>query len=92
MSTSINVVPTCSRYEPRSAALLHMLCGYLGEDRFRAGVASFLGAHAYDVAGADELWHALSGTDEVSVGELMSPWLDTPGHPRSRWTSSTATW
>ncbi|GAB3447097.1 M1 family metallopeptidase [Actinophytocola sediminis] len=67
----------------KAAALLHMLCGYLGEDRFRAGVVSFLRTHAHGVAGAEDLWRALAGDNdnEPRVADLMSAWLDTPGHP-----------
>ena len=65
----------------KGSALLAMLESYLGEERFRRGVADYLTRYRYANATTADLWAALHGAAREPVGGLIDPWLDRPGLP-----------
>nr|AHB63590.1 LabP [Actinoplanes sp. NAI112] len=63
----------------KGAALLRQLAVHLGEDRFRAGLADYLGRHAYGNAGLADLLSALSRASGRELGSWADEWLRTTG-------------
>ena len=65
----------------KGSSVLAMLEGYLGPERFRAGVTDYLQRHAHGNAETDDLWRSLEAVSGEPVGEIAGPWIDRPGLP-----------
>jgi tricorn protease interacting factor F2/3 len=65
----------------KGCAILGMIEGYLGEDRFRTGVTDYLQRYAYGNARTEDLWAALGRSSGEAVDEIIGPWIERPGHP-----------
>ncbi|HET6436791.1 MAG TPA: M1 family metallopeptidase [Anaeromyxobacter sp.] len=65
----------------KGGAVLRMIEGYLGEDRFREGIRLYMRRHAKGNTVADDLWGALAEASREPVVELANAWLRQPGFP-----------
>jgi puromycin-sensitive aminopeptidase len=71
----------------KGGALLRMLEQFLGADRFRAGVSTYLKRHSYGNTETNDLWDAIEDTvstdggTHVPVRRLMDSWIWQPGYP-----------
>jgi puromycin-sensitive aminopeptidase len=68
----------------KGGAVLRMIEGYLGEERFREGIRLYMRRHARGNAVADDLWGALAEASREPVVELANAWIRRPGHPLVR--------
>jgi puromycin-sensitive aminopeptidase len=68
----------------KGGAVLRMVEGYLGEERFRDGIRLYMRRHAKGNAVADDLWSALSEASGEPVLELANAWIGKPGFPLVR--------
>jgi puromycin-sensitive aminopeptidase len=68
----------------KGGAVLRMIEGYLGEERFRDGIRLYMRRHAKANAVADDLWGALAETSREPVVELANSWIRQPGFPLVR--------
>jgi puromycin-sensitive aminopeptidase len=65
----------------KGGAVLRMIEGYLGEERFREGIRAYMKRHAKANAVADDLWTALGEASREPVVDLANRWIRQPGHP-----------
>lgn len=65
----------------KGARLLRMLQNHLGHEVFRAGLAAYFAAHAYQNTEADDLWRHLSRVSKKDIAEFMSAWISQSGYP-----------
>ena len=65
----------------KGGALLRMLEQYLGEERFRLGVAHYLTTHSYGNTETSDLWDAIEHTSGEPVRRMMDSWIWQPGYP-----------
>jgi puromycin-sensitive aminopeptidase len=65
----------------KGGAVLRMIEGYLGEERFRDGIRRYMRRHAKANAVADDLWRALGEASSEPVVELANAWIGAPGYP-----------
>ena len=65
----------------KGGAVLRMLEGYLGRERFRDGIRLYMRRHARGNAVAADLWRALGEASGEPVLELAEAWIDAPGFP-----------
>ena len=65
----------------KGGAVLRMIEGYLGEERFREGIRLYMRRHAKANAVADDLWGALGEASKEPVLELANAWIRQPGFP-----------
>jgi puromycin-sensitive aminopeptidase len=68
----------------KGGAVLRMIEGYLGEERFRDGIRLYMRRHATANAVADDLWAALGETSREPVVELANSWIGQAGFPLVR--------
>ncbi|MFO0580842.1 MAG: M1 family metallopeptidase [Anaeromyxobacter sp.] len=68
----------------KGGAVLRMIEGYLGADRFREGIRLYMRRHARANAVADDLWGALGEASGEPVVELANAWIRQPGFPLVR--------
>ncbi|HET8541263.1 MAG TPA: M1 family metallopeptidase [Anaeromyxobacter sp.] len=68
----------------KGGAVLRMIEGYLGEERFREGIRLYMRRHAKGNAVADDLWGALGEASREPVVELANAWIREPGFPLVR--------
>jgi puromycin-sensitive aminopeptidase len=65
----------------KGGAVLRMIEGYLGEERFREGIRAYMKRHAKANAVADDLWTALGEASREPVVDLANRWIRQSGHP-----------
>jgi aminopeptidase N len=65
----------------KTAAVLRMLESYVGEEGFRAGVNSYLQAHAYGNATATDFWTAMAQATRKPVDRIMPTFVNQAGAP-----------
>jgi puromycin-sensitive aminopeptidase len=65
----------------KGGAVLRMIEGYLGEERFREGIRLYMRRNAQGNAVADDLWGALGEASREPVVELANAWIREPGFP-----------
>jgi puromycin-sensitive aminopeptidase len=68
----------------KGGAVLRMIEGYLGAERFRSGIRVYMQRHGKGNAVADDLWGALAETSREPVVELANAWIREPGFPLVR--------
>jgi puromycin-sensitive aminopeptidase len=68
----------------KGGAVLRMIEGYLGAERFREGIRLYMRRHARGNAVADDLWGALGEASGEPVVELANSWIRKPGFPLVR--------
>lgn len=65
----------------KGSSVLRMVEGYLGSDRFQAGVTDYLHRHAWKNATSGDLWEALDHASGEPITRILRPWIERPGHP-----------
>jgi puromycin-sensitive aminopeptidase len=65
----------------KGGAVLRMIEGYLGAERFRDGIRIYMQRHARGNATAGDLWRALGEASREPVEELADAWIGQSGHP-----------
>jgi len=65
----------------KGAGVVRMIEGFLGADRFRAGVRSYLERYRERNATADDFWRELSQASGRDVGRIANAWIKKSGHP-----------
>jgi aminopeptidase N len=65
----------------KAGAVLGMVENYLGEETFRQGVHSYLAAHLYANATAEDFWGAQTTTSHQPIDKIMQSFVDKPGVP-----------
>ncbi len=65
----------------KGAAVVRMLEAYLEPEVFRAGIRSYLSAHAYGNTETTDLWDAIEASSGQPVRSIMDSWIFQGGHP-----------
>src|SRR5438105_2828183 len=65
----------------KGGAILRMIEGYLGEDRFREGIRLYMRKYREANATADDLWGALAESSGQPILELANGWIRQVGYP-----------
>jgi puromycin-sensitive aminopeptidase len=65
----------------KGGAVLRMLEGFLGEDRFRDGIRLYMRRHREANATADDLWGALGEAAGQPILEMANGWIRQTGYP-----------
>jgi aminopeptidase N len=65
----------------KGQSFIRMLESWLGEDKFREGIRSYMKQHAYSNTTTADLWLALSKSSGQPVTEMAASWTEQPGFP-----------
>ena len=65
----------------KGEAVITMLEGYAGEDVWRAGIRSYMKAHAYGNTVTDDLWKAVEGAGAKGLVSIAHDFTSQPGIP-----------
>ena len=65
----------------KAGAVIGMVENYLGAEVFRQGVQSYLKAHLYANATAEDFWNAQTANSHLPVEKIMSSFVTQPGVP-----------
>jgi puromycin-sensitive aminopeptidase len=65
----------------KGCAVMRMLENFLGEQRFMAGLRTYMKAFAFSNAAGGDLWRQLETASGQPVGALMRSWVEQPGFP-----------
>jgi len=65
----------------KGSLVLHHLCGYLGEDRFRAALARYLAQHRHGLVETADLRLACESVTGEPLDWFFEQWLHREGHP-----------
>ena len=66
----------------KGGAVLRMLEQYVGEDKFRDGIRSYLKKHEFSNTETSDLWDSIEEFSSIPVRETMNTWIFQPGYPR----------
>ncbi|MEU2420327.1 aminopeptidase N [Streptomyces sp. NPDC007851] len=67
---------------PKGASVLHQLMTYVGEDRFRTGMAAYFARHAWGTTSLQDLIDALAEASGRDLTGWRKAWLETAGTDR----------
>src|SRR5207244_10209607 len=67
--------------EEKVGAILRLIEGYLGEEKFREGIRLYMRRHREGNATADDLWGALAEASGQPILELSNGWIRQTGYP-----------
>lgn len=65
----------------KGSAIIKMLAGYLGEEKFRDGLRYYLKKHSYKNTETIHLWEAFEKISKKPVKKLMNSWTKQTGYP-----------
>jgi aminopeptidase N len=65
----------------KGASMLRMIEGYIGKERYRKGVQTYLARHTYGCAESHHLWEAFEEASSVPVTAMVQNWVGQPGYP-----------
>lgn len=65
----------------KGEAVITMLEGYAGEDVWKAGIQSYMKAHAYGNTVTDDLWKAVEGAGAKGLVSIAHDFTSKPGIP-----------
>lgn len=68
----------------KGEAVITMLEGYAGEDVWKAGIQSYMKAHAYGNTVTDDLWKAVEGAGAKGLVSIAHDFTSKPGIPLVR--------
>lgn len=65
----------------KAGAILHMVRDFIGDQRFRSGVHSFLTTHAFESVGTNEFLASFATGAGDDTAQLLERWIRQPGLP-----------
>lgn len=65
----------------KGASILRMLETYVGDDKFRNGIRSYLKDHEFGNATTEDLWSAVTAQSGKDISQLMRGWVYQDGFP-----------
>lgn len=65
----------------KGASVVRMLEQYVGADRFRAGIQTYMETHAFGNTVTSDLWNAIETATDLPVDEIMQEWIYQGGFP-----------
>ncbi len=65
----------------KGESILWMLESYVGNNKFRDGIQSYLKQHLFANATGEDLWQAIGASSGLPVPEVMKTWVLQPGFP-----------
>ncbi len=65
----------------KGESILWMLESYVGSEKFREGIQSYLKQHLFANATGEDLWEAIGSASGLPVPEVMKSWVLQPGFP-----------
>jgi puromycin-sensitive aminopeptidase len=65
----------------KGCAVMRMLENFLGDEKFRDGIRTYMKAFARKNAAGADLWDHLARASGHDVGGLMKSWVEQPGFP-----------
>lgn len=65
----------------KGASVLRMLEQFIGPDKFKSGVNSYLQKHKFANTETNDLWQSLEAASGAPVQEIMNSWIFQEGYP-----------
>ena len=65
----------------KGAAVVRMLEQFVGADKFRDGIRSYMTTHAYRNTVTADLWNAIGSATDLPVEQIMHEWIYQGGFP-----------
>lgn len=65
----------------KGAAIVRMLEQFVGADRFRDGIRTYMQTHAFGNTVTSDLWNAIGSATELPVDQIMHEWIYQGGMP-----------
>ncbi|EQB68836.1 MAG: hypothetical protein B2I18_00805 [Cuniculiplasma sp. C_DKE] len=65
----------------KGGSILRMIHHYMGEEKFRSGLSSYLEKFRYGNAEGNDLWTELEKSSELNISSIMNNWINQSGFP-----------
>lgn len=72
----------------KGAAILRMMESYIGPEKFRIGLKTYISTYSYDNTTSAEFWEAMAKGSEKPIVEVVNSWTMQPRFPLIRIISS----
>ena len=80
-STQSITITTAPIIYNKGACIIRQLHNYMGPEKFRDGIHSFINHFAYGNASSSDFWNSLELTSSLPINEYMQSWIRQRGHP-----------
>ena len=65
----------------KGGSILRMIHHYMGDEKFRAGLTSYLEKFQYGNAEGNDLWTELERSSDLKISSIMNNWINQSGFP-----------
>ena len=65
----------------KGGAILQMISGYLGEEKFKKGINNFLEKYKFECAESTAYWEGIEEATGEPIADMMKTWVYQPGYP-----------
>jgi tricorn protease interacting factor F2/3 len=65
----------------KGGAILQMIQGYLGEEKFKKGIQYFLNKHKFECVESSAYWLSIEKATGEPISDMMKTWIHQPGYP-----------
>jgi len=65
----------------KGANVLRMIEAYVGEEKFRKGISSYLKRFSYSNATAEDLWTSIQEASGEKISDVIKEWITKKGYP-----------
>jgi len=65
----------------KGANVLRMIEAYVGEEKFRKGISSYLKRFSYSNATAEDLWNSIQEASGEKISDVIKEWITKKGYP-----------
>ncbi|MHA1148617.1 MAG: M1 family metallopeptidase [Promethearchaeota archaeon] len=65
----------------KGSTILRMMVGYLGDEKFKKGIAHFMKKFKYDIADSQQYWDAFEEATSSPIKDFADSWIHQPGYP-----------
>ncbi|WP_455464800.1 M1 family metallopeptidase [Candidatus Hodarchaeum mangrovi] len=65
----------------KGGAILQMINGYLGEEKFKKGINYFLEKYSFECAESTAYWEGIEEATKEPIGDMMKTWVYQLGYP-----------
>ncbi|MHA2330225.1 MAG: M1 family metallopeptidase, partial [Candidatus Hodarchaeales archaeon] len=65
----------------KGGAILQMIQGYLGEEKFKKGIQYFLNKHKFECVESSAYWQGIENATGEPISDMMKTWIYQSGYP-----------
>ncbi|MHA1453843.1 MAG: M1 family aminopeptidase, partial [Promethearchaeota archaeon] len=65
----------------KGASVIRVLSDYLGEEKFKLGIKSYMEKFQFDISNTEQFWETFEAATGEPIKEFANSWVHQEGHP-----------